>query len=216
MNFEGAAEDKRARLVRAGQELLHQQGFQRTTLADVAGRAGVPLGNVYYYFKTKDSLCEAIVEAHASALSVELARWEKEGDPRQRLRALIRAPAASMEAVLAYGCPHGSLCQELEKLGPGSPLAKAGARLMEIYVAWAEAQFRALGAGARARGRAVDLIAALQGAMLLGHTFRSAELLEQSLRRLERGLDLPLPGARSREPKTQAPTQPRPTRRKKP
>src|ERR1700761_4245558 len=143
MSFEGAADDKRTRLVRAGQELLHQQGFQRTTLADVAGRASVPLGNVYYYFKTKDSLCEAIVEAHAAALTAQLALWEQEGDPRQRLRALIRAPRESMDAILAYGCPHGSLCQELEKLGPGSPLAKAGARLMEVYVSWGEAQFRA-------------------------------------------------------------------------
>jgi TetR/AcrR family transcriptional regulator, transcriptional repressor for nem operon len=216
MNLESVVEDKRARLVRAGWELLHQQGFQRTTLGDVAHRADVPLGNVYYYFKTKDSLCEAIVEAHAAALSADLAKWEEEGGPKQRLRALIRAPRASMDAVLAYGCPHGSLCQELEKLGAGSPLAKAGARLMEIYVAWAEAQFRALGAGARARDRAVDLVAALQGAMLLAHTFRSAELLEASLRRLERGLDRPLAETRSRETKTTAPAQPRPTRRKKP
>lgn len=215
MSLGGVAEDKRTRLVRAGQELLHQQGFQRTTLADVAARADVPLGNVYYYFRTKDSLCEAIVEAHAAALTVQLALWEQEGDPRQRLRALIRAPRASMDAVLAYGCPHGSLCQELEKLGPGSPLAKAGARLMEIYVSWAEAQFHALGAGARARDRAIDLVASLQGAMLLGHTFRSPALLEQSLRRLERGLDRPAAGPASDHPKTTASTQPRRTARKK-
>src|ERR1700758_1571935 len=106
MSLEGAAEDKRTRLVRAGQELLHQQGFQRTTLADVAGRAGVPLGNVYYYFKTKEALCEAIVAAHAASLAAQLAAWDQQGDPRQRLRALIRAPRASMDAILAYGCPH--------------------------------------------------------------------------------------------------------------
>ena len=72
MSVEGTAEDKRTRLVLAGRELLHEQGFQRTTLADVAGRAGVPLGNVYYYFKTKDSLCEAIIEAHLAALAAQL------------------------------------------------------------------------------------------------------------------------------------------------
>ena len=215
MSLDIAADDKRTRLVRAGQELLHQQGFQRTTLADVAGRAGVPLGNVYYYFKTKDSLCEAIVEAHASALAAQLSRWEQEGDPRQRLRALIRAPRASMDAVLAYGCPHGSLCQELEKLGPGSPLAQAGARLMEIYVGWAEAQFRALGAGARARDRAIDLVASLQGAMLLGHTFRSPTLLEQSLRRLERGVDRAAAGVGSDSPKMKASASPGRTVRRK-
>jgi TetR/AcrR family transcriptional repressor of nem operon len=210
MEVDRAVHDKRTRLVQAGQELLHQQGFQRTTLADVAGRAGVPLGNVYYYFKTKDSLCAAILEAHIAAVAAQFALWDQEGDPTQRLRALIRTPRAMMDAVLAYGCPHGSLCQEIEKLGPGSPLAQAGARLMELYVVWVEAQFRTLGAGARARDRAIDLMASLQGAMLLGHTFRSADLLDQSLRRLERGLDRP------DDPKKRASTQPRPTRRKKP
>src|ERR1700678_3953569 len=112
MSLDSGADDKRSRLIRAGQELLHQQGFQRSTLADVAGRAGVPLGNVYYYFKTKDSLCEAIVEAHASALQQHLEALETEEHPKKRLRALIRGPRASLEAILAYGCPHGSLCQE--------------------------------------------------------------------------------------------------------
>jgi TetR/AcrR family transcriptional regulator, transcriptional repressor for nem operon len=30
------------------------KGVERTTLADVAQAADVPVGNVYYYFKTKD------------------------------------------------------------------------------------------------------------------------------------------------------------------
>src|SRR5579883_46467 len=50
-----AATEKRAELVRAAKQLLHAQGFQRTTLADVARVAKVPLGNVYYYFKTKEA-----------------------------------------------------------------------------------------------------------------------------------------------------------------
>jgi TetR/AcrR family transcriptional repressor of nem operon len=184
----------RDRLVRAGQELLHRQGFERSTLADVASLAGVPLGNVYYYFKTKDSLCEAIVEAHAEALRRQFAAWDCQPDPKERLRSLLRAPCATLDAILAYGCPHGSLCQELEKLGPGSPLAKAAERLMALYLSWTESQLRALGLGPRARSHAIDLIASLQGAMLLGHTFRSRTLLEQTLRRLQHGLDaLPPP-----------------------
>ncbi len=173
----------------AGQQLLHQQGFERTTLAHVAALAGVPLGNVYYYFKTKEALCQAIVEAHAATLTELFSGWEQSMGPRECLVSLVRGPRKWLDDVLAYGCPHGSLCQELEKLGPESPLAQAGVKLMGIYVKWAEAQFRALGWGARSEGRAIDLIAALQGAMLLGHTFRSAEMLTRALRRIERSLD---------------------------
>ncbi len=42
--------------MRAAKLLLHEHGLRRTTLADVASRADVALGNIYYYFKTKDSL----------------------------------------------------------------------------------------------------------------------------------------------------------------
>ncbi len=56
-----ASADKRAELVAAATGLLHEQGFHRTTLADVAERASVPLGNVYYYFRTKEALAEAVI-----------------------------------------------------------------------------------------------------------------------------------------------------------
>ena len=41
---------KRERLVDSARDLFHERGVQRTTLAEVAERAEVPLGNVYYYF----------------------------------------------------------------------------------------------------------------------------------------------------------------------
>ena len=41
-----ASADKRAELIAAARGLLHEQGFHRTTLADVADRASVPLGRM--------------------------------------------------------------------------------------------------------------------------------------------------------------------------
>ncbi|GJE03630.1 HTH-type transcriptional regulator BetI [Methylobacterium isbiliense] len=170
--------------------LLHRQGLQRTTLADVASEAHVPLGNVYYYFKTKEALAEAVIAAHEAALCECLAALDAaHEDPKARLQALIRAPLDEADDVIRFGCPHGSLCQELEKLDPDAPLAQAAARLFEIYVTWAEQQFRALGDRRTSRDRAVELIAALQGTMLLANTMRSPDLLVRQLRRIERMLD---------------------------
>jgi TetR/AcrR family transcriptional regulator, transcriptional repressor for nem operon len=53
--------DKRVRLVDAAKALIHRQGFNLTTLADIAQEADVPLGNVYYYFKTKEAIGEAVI-----------------------------------------------------------------------------------------------------------------------------------------------------------
>ena len=49
-------EEKRQRLIETATQVMYQQGTHRTTLADVAQASGVPLGNIYYYFKTKDAL----------------------------------------------------------------------------------------------------------------------------------------------------------------
>ncbi len=58
---------------RAAVQLLHQQGIERTTLADIAKVADVPPGNVYYYFKTKDEVIAAVIEAHAQQVRTTLA-----------------------------------------------------------------------------------------------------------------------------------------------
>ena len=197
-----ASLEKRSELVRAAKELLHEQGFHRTSLAHVAGRAGVPLGNVHYYFKTKESLAEAVIAAHEAEIRAQFQVWtDKVSDPQQRLRRLIRWPLDGAEHVVRFGCPHGSLCQELEKLEAGTPLASAGARLLAVYVDWAEVQFRALGRSTKdARALALQLVSSVQGTMLLAHTLRSAELLAEQLRRVERWLveTLSSPQARSR------------------
>ena len=60
----------RERLVTAAVQLLHQQGIERTTLADIAKAADVPPGNVYYYFKTRDELVRAVIAARAARLGL--------------------------------------------------------------------------------------------------------------------------------------------------
>ena len=51
--------EKRVRLTEAAETLFSQQGVHRTTLADIAQEAEVPLGNIYYHFRTKELLIEA-------------------------------------------------------------------------------------------------------------------------------------------------------------
>ena len=195
-----ASADKRAELVAAATRLLHEQGFHRTTLAHVADSAKVPLGNVYYYFKTKDALAEAVITAHEEALRSRFASWTSaHREPRARLRCYVRAPLDFADGVIQFGCPHGSLCQELEKLGPEAPLSRAAKRLLAVYIDWAEEQFRAHGCGRReSRSLATDLVASIQGTMLIAHTMRSETLLAQQLRRVERWLDETLSSPRPR------------------
>lgn len=175
---------KRERLIEAAKLQFYQHGLSRTTLADIAEQAQVPLGNVYYHFRTKDALIEAVIEAHLQELYEAFARWGQLPDPRQRLIALLQAERDNESALARYGCPHGSLCQELDK--DENQLPTAAAQLFQAYLDWAEQQFRLLGKDEReAKDLALDLIALLQGSLLLAASFRSPELLEQRLQRLE-------------------------------
>ena len=53
---------KRDRLIEAAKIMFYQQGVTGTTLADIAQQAQVPLGNVYYHFRTKENFVRAVLE----------------------------------------------------------------------------------------------------------------------------------------------------------
>ena len=75
---------KRERLIAAAAACVYEQGIEKTTLADIAAAAGVPLGNVYYYFKTKNDLAEAVVEAHKREARAMLAAVDAAHDAPAR------------------------------------------------------------------------------------------------------------------------------------
>jgi AcrR family transcriptional regulator len=55
---------KRDRLIAGARETIHRQGFKATTIADIAQASDVPVGNVYYYFKSKDELVAAAIDSY--------------------------------------------------------------------------------------------------------------------------------------------------------
>jgi TetR/AcrR family transcriptional regulator, transcriptional repressor for nem operon len=178
---------KRERLVAAATQLLHQQGVERTTLADIAKTADVPAGNVYYYFKTKDDVIAAVIEAHVQQIRATLSLIDtRHRSPKSRLKSLVREFASQSEIVAQYGCPLGSLCSELDKRVNESSLAVA--ELMRLPIAWAEEQFRSLGRR-DAHDLAVDLLAAYEGSALLANTMRDPNVLTRAERRIDQWID---------------------------
>lgn len=56
-------EETRARIVRAALELFEEHGYDETTMRMVAERAGVSVGNAYYYYRSKELLLQAYYRA---------------------------------------------------------------------------------------------------------------------------------------------------------
>src|ERR1700691_561617 len=96
-----ARRGKRERLVGAARQMLHERGAEKTTLADIAAAAEVPLGNVYYYFKTKDAIIAAVIETYGHAYELMSARLDQQPTPQTRLKALIQAWVSNGEQLAA-------------------------------------------------------------------------------------------------------------------
>jgi AcrR family transcriptional regulator len=177
---------KRERLISAARQTVYEQGIETTTLADIATAAGIPLGNVYYYFKTKNDIVRAVIESHLVEARAMLAAIEAdEDDPKARLKTLFGALAGRGDLIARYGCPHGSLCLELDKRADGADLAEA---LMREPVDWARRQFEAMGR-ADALDLAIHVIARYQGTALLTSTFRDPDLMAREAVRVSAWID---------------------------
>ena len=57
--------EMREQILQAGAEVVAEKGFDRTSVREIARRAGVAVGTLYIYFPSKDAILEAFVETLA-------------------------------------------------------------------------------------------------------------------------------------------------------
>lgn len=173
--------DKRERLLDAANTLIYQQGFNQTSLGDIARESGVPLGNVYYYFKTKEELGAAVIDERLEEFRARCDEWDRIEDPRDRLRAFLNMPLQLRESLAKRGCPVGSLCQELHK--DDNPLAENADRLLKAHLVWLTDQFRAMGRP-DAEDLGIHFVVALQGTSVLTSSLGDPSIVDREVKRL--------------------------------
>jgi AcrR family transcriptional regulator len=82
----------RERLLRATVELVEERGFEATTLADIADRAGSARGLISYYFPGKRQLLQSAVHRHMHlTLAKALEHEPRTDDGRERMARAIDA-----------------------------------------------------------------------------------------------------------------------------
>ena len=175
--------DSRTRLLEAAEKTTYRYGFASASIADIAKEASVPLGNVYYYFKSKDEIGGAIVALRVSRFKELLAQLGKAGSPQERLCAFVDIKIKNRAGLARGGCPVGTLCSDLQKYG--GPAAKNASGWFAEALAWQEKQFEALGKGAGSRGLAIPLLSATQGMSVLAHTFHDPSMIETEAAQLK-------------------------------
>jgi AcrR family transcriptional regulator len=72
-------------------EMVRERGYEDTTMRAIAQKAGVSLGNAYYYFSSKDHLVQTFYQhLHESHLAVALPALEDETSLKARLLTVMR------------------------------------------------------------------------------------------------------------------------------
>ncbi|WP_306210991.1 TetR/AcrR family transcriptional regulator [Actinoplanes sp. RD1] len=88
--------DTREQARAVAEELFTTQGFERTSLSEIAGRLGISKAALYYHFKSKTDLLRSLVEPMAT-------------DLEQFLTTMPAEPRALLEAYFDLCCKHRRL-----------------------------------------------------------------------------------------------------------
>ena len=85
-----ARNGKREAIIHAAWALIRHYGYGKTTIDDIAKKAGVGKGTVYLYFRSKTDIMLALTDLTNERITKELERIAARNDaPEERLRACV-------------------------------------------------------------------------------------------------------------------------------
>jgi AcrR family transcriptional regulator len=179
------AVSNRSRIIEAANILFYHRGYNQTSFHEIADATGIPKGNFYYYFRSKDDLLKAVIEDRIAHIRAMLTEWDAQlADPRARLVHFVQMLVGNCDELVRYGCPLGSLNAELGKTQPA--LKSQAAKLFDVLVEWLTRQIEDLGfKEARARALALALTARAQGITLISNVYENDDFLREEAAALQ-------------------------------
>ncbi|MFE6287781.1 TetR/AcrR family transcriptional regulator [Streptomyces sp. NPDC057877] len=174
----------REQIVDAANRLFYQRGFEPTSFATIAETVGISRGNFYYHFKTKDEILQAVIEARLVSTRRMLAEWaDGSTDPLARVRRFVEMVITNRGEIESYGCPVGTLTNELAKLDHPSRTHAVG--VFELFRTWLREQFEGLGFDAEAADdTAMHVLAFSQGVATLSNAFHDGDFVHREADRI--------------------------------
>lgn len=113
------AENTRERILQTAIDLFRDRGYEETTMRAIAEKAGVSLGNAYYYFQSKEHLVQGLYQITLDQ-QVVAAEPILKAEPRLRYR-ILGVTLAQLSALE----PHHKILQKIFRFSadPTSPLS---------------------------------------------------------------------------------------------
>lgn len=151
-----SSRESRRMLVAAATELFAENGFRRTTFADIADRSGVSRGSIPWHFGNKDGLLQAVIEEMTASMP-DIGRSVRNLDEgMDRVRDFVRRPTTRLLITLVA-----------EAVEPDSPVhtyyTQLHGNLRQWIDGWVDES--ALPAGVRRE----DFVAVMTGAIIGVH-----------------------------------------------
>ena len=172
--------------MQAAREIFHERGYAETSLADIAERARARGGSLYYFFKSKEKLLEAVLEDYKAIMRPVLLDpiWQKTSDPLERVWSLLsRYRELLLHTEFRYGCPIGNLALQV-----GHYLPEARVKIDENFRGWRGAVHDCLQeAGSRLpadldrEGLATFILSVMEGGVMQSRCARSIEPFDASV-----------------------------------
>jgi AcrR family transcriptional regulator len=173
----------RQQIVNAANRLFYQQGYEPTSFASIAEVVGISRGNFYYHFKTRDEILAAVIEARLDSTHQMLAHWQQSvASPLERVCRFVEIVVVNRGDIENYGCPVGTLTNELAKLE--HPLRAHAVGVFELFRHWLREQFEALGRKADADDLALYVLSFSQGAATLSNALGVRDYVQREVNRL--------------------------------
>jgi AcrR family transcriptional regulator len=96
-------DEVREHLIQAARQVFMRYGFKKTALDDIAKEARKGKSTIYYYFKSKDEIFKAVIEAESEIRNQTIdEQVAAVSDPREKLRTYIFVRLLSFKKVDNY------------------------------------------------------------------------------------------------------------------
>jgi AcrR family transcriptional regulator len=182
----------RDRIVQAAMELFWRKGYGSTSIADILETAKVNSGSLYYFFKGKQELLIAVLEAYRDGIDAMLLEpsWGELEDPVEKIFAVLGTYRRLLvETDCFYGCPIGSLALELHEPDP-----EVRKLIAANFANWTSAVRECLDradlkGGTDTKALAELVLTVMEGAVMQTRTYRDIGFFDRAIEQLGNHID---------------------------
>jgi AcrR family transcriptional regulator len=174
--------------------LFWEHGYERTAISDIIGAAGVRSGSLYHFFKTKEELLIAVLEAYLEGLAPQVMdpAFAATSDPLERIFAVLDGyRRAILMTGFRYRCPIGSLALEMQNASD-----RARTLVHRNFSGWRDAiagcvrdAIPGLRAGVDPDTLATFVLTVMEGGVMQATAERAIERYDDSVRHLRAYFD---------------------------